>query len=57
MSMAMFYEMEFTGTLLFALFGLTLMLDAGVGMHILYQLFSSKREKVEILEGFLTEEQ
>jgi hypothetical protein len=55
--MAMFYDMEFTGTILFALFGLTLMLDAGVGMHILHQIFSSRRENVDILEGFLTEEQ
>ena len=55
--MGMFYEMEFTGSLMFALFGLALLIDAGVGMHILHQLFSGKREKIEILEGFLTEEQ
>ena len=53
----MFYDMEFTGTLLFALLGLALMVDSGIGFHILHKLFSNKKENIEILEGFLTEEQ
>jgi len=54
--MAMFYDMEFTGQLLFSLFGVSLLADACVGLHILNRIFSRKSENVEILEEFLTEE-
>lgn len=57
LSMAMFYDMEFTGSFLFTLFGLTLLADASVGFYVLHQLFSTEKENIEIMEGFLSEEE
>lgn len=42
---------------MFAGYGLALLCDAVIGHSILYKLFSGSRSNVEILEGFLTDEQ
>ena len=55
--MAAFYVLETTGSVMFALFGLAMLIDAGIGCHVLRQIYSSNGDKVEILDGLLNEEE
>jgi len=42
-SMALFYDMELTGQLLFTGFGIALLIDACIGISVLHKIFSTTK--------------
>jgi len=41
--MALFYDMELTGQLLFTGFGIALLIDACIGISVLHKIFSTTK--------------
>jgi len=55
-SIALFYDLDLTGQLLFSGLAIALTIDAMIGYSILYNIFGGQSSNVEIYEEFLNTE-